>query len=242
MPNRRAAPFVAVTATTEIIRGLSRVRVNEAYIAAITGAGLLPVVISPMDAGHACDVVDGVAGLLLTGGEDVGPHHFGAEPHPTVEVHEGRDSFELALVRAARERALPTLAICRGLQLANVAFGGTLIQDLPSARPDALDHAPENARTRRVHEVAVRPSSRLASALGTTHLTTNSSHHQSLDRIARELVVTAHAPDGIVEGAEWASEDWWLLGVQWHPEELLGTADGWDRALFAAFATVVYNY
>jgi putative glutamine amidotransferase len=230
---------VAVTATTEIIRGALRLRVNAAYTVSIRGAGLLPLVLPVLDPSDADAALDGVAGLVLTGGEDVDPARYGAAPHPELgDVHQGRDAFETALVLAAQARALPTLAICRGVQILNVALGGTLVQDIPSERPDAIQHDGDWARTARVHEVHVAPNSRLARALGAERPTVNSMHHQAVGTVASSLVAVAHAPDGIVEGVEWPGDDWWMLGVQWHPEELTATPEAWDRSLFTAFASV----
>jgi putative glutamine amidotransferase len=230
---------VAVTATTEIIRGALRLRVNAAYTAAIRGAGLLPLVLPVLDASDADAALEGMAGLVLTGGEDVNPARYGAAPHPELgDVHDGRDAFEAALVHAARARALPTLAICRGVQILDVALGGSLIQDIPSQRPDAIQHDGDWARTARVHPVDVTPGSRLAGALGTTRPIVNSMHHQAVGTVAPSLVAVARAPDGVVEGVEWPDDDWWMVGVQWHPEELAATPEPWDRSLFAAFASV----
>lgn len=233
-------PPVAITATTEIIRGVRRTRANVSYTDAARVAGLRPYilpVLAPEDAG---DMLDGMAGLILTGGEDVDPALYGAVPHAALgEVHAGRDDFELALVRAARARRLPTLAICRGVQIANVALGGTLVQDLPSDRPSALAHDGRWGRSDRVHALHLVAGSRLARAIGATVAVTNSLHHQAVERVADGLVAVAHAPDGVVEAVEWAGDDWWMAGVQWHPEELTTTAEEWDRALFAAFAAAV---
>jgi putative glutamine amidotransferase len=213
--------------------------VNAAYTAALARAGLIPVVIPPLPASAASAILDGVSGLLVTGGEDVAPSRYGEAPHPTVEPHEERDEIELALVTESHRRKLPTLAICRGIQVVNVALGGSLVQDIPSQYTTALDHDPDDSRDARVHEVRVDPNSRLSQALGTDRLMTNSFHHQALARVSSELCVTARAPDGIIEGAESASPDWWMLAVQWHPEELQDTPEPWDRNLFAAFAAAV---
>ena len=232
-------PPVAVTATTEIIKKLLRVRVNAAYTVALRGAGLLPLILPVLDASDADAALEGMSGLVLTGGEDVNPARYGASAHPELgDVHDGRDAFETALVHAARARALPTLAICRGAQILNVALGGTLIQDIPTEWPRAITHEGEWSRATRVHEVTVTPGSRLASALGTAIPTVNSMHHQAIGTVAPQLVAVAHAPDGIVEGVEWPDDDWWMVGVQWHPEELSATAEPWDRSLFAAFTDV----
>lgn len=231
---------VAVTATTEIIRDVPRTRANVSYTAAARAAMLRPYILPLLGASDADELLEGMAGLILTGGEDVDPRHYGSAAHPALgEVHESRDEFELALVRAARDRRLPTLAICRGVQVLNVALGGTLVQDLPTEWRRALPHDGEWARSARVHGAEVVAASRLAGALGTTALEINSMHHQALARVADGLVAVAHAPDGVIEAVEWAGGDWWMLGVQWHPEELTATNEPWDRALFAAFGDAV---
>jgi putative glutamine amidotransferase len=198
---------------------------------------MLPVVIPPFeDERRAAAIAASVDGILLTGGEDVDPARYGAEPRAETDApHSARDRSEIALVVAAKMMAVPTLAICRGLQILNVALGGTLIQDIASERPTALPHTLAGARDVRTHPVRVREGSRLAAALGGTDLEVNSSHHQSLARVAAGITVTATAPDGIVEGAESDGDRWWMLGVQWHPEELTATDENWDRALFEAF-------
>jgi putative glutamine amidotransferase len=153
-------------------------------------------------------------------------------------VHLQRDRCELALADLARQRRIPTLAICRGIQLINVALGGTLVQDIPTERPSTIEHDKSSERTMRIHDVAIEPGTKLASAIGDTNIAVNSSHHQALDRVAAGLRVTARSPDGIVEGAEWVKDDWWMVAVQWHPEELVTDARAWDRGLFRAFAQV----
>jgi putative glutamine amidotransferase len=234
---------VALTATTESIRGVLRTRANVSYSTAAREAGLRPYILPILDPADADGMLDGMAGLLLTGGEDVDPARYGQPPHRALgEVHAERDAFELALVRAARERRLPTLAICRGVQIANVALGGTLVQDLPSEWPTPLAHDGDWERSARVHAVRLAPGSRLAHALGDARLTINSMHHQAIGTVAAGLTSVAHAPDGVVEAVEWTGGDWWMEGVQWHPEELTRTSEGWDRALFAAFADAVRAY
>ncbi len=234
------APFVVVTSTTEVIRSVSRVRVNEAYVTALAAAGLLPVVLPPLEAAMAVASLSDIAGLVLTGGEDVDPALFGQAALPaTGEPHAARDGYELALAIAAFEQRVSTLAICRGVQVMNVALGGTLIQDLPTQRPSAIEHDPAGKRAERVHAVDIAADSRLARIVGETSITTNSSHHQALDTVARALQVTAHSRDAVVEGVESADDAWWMVGVQWHPEELIATPEPWDRRLFAAFADAV---
>ncbi len=231
-------PVVAVSATTRVTEGLDRVRLNASYLHALEAAGLVPLVVPPLGgSSDAESILRGVHGLVLTGGEDIDPARYGAERRPpTHAAHARRDACEIALTLAARRLALPTLAICRGVQLVNVALGGTLVQDIPSERSDALVHDGDHARNARVHEVRLEPGSRLASAIGASSLTVNSSHHQAVGRVAPHLRVNATAPDGVAEGVEWTATDWWMVGVQWHPEELVDDKEPWDRSLFAAFA------
>jgi putative glutamine amidotransferase len=232
-------PAVAVTGTTERIREVLRVRANVSYTDSLRGAGTRPFVLPLLGADDADAMLEGMDGLVLTGGEDVDPRRYDTAPHPALgDIHAERDAFELALVKAARSRRLPTLAICRGIQVANVALGGTLVQDIPSEWPNALPHDGDWARDCRVHAVRIEPDSRLARALGSEHVDVNSLHHQSVGRVAETLTVVARAPDGVIEGVEWHGDDWWMVGVQWHPEELTATPQSWDRALFAAFAAV----
>lgn len=233
-------PIVALSASSRLTEGLPRVRLNESYVNAARGAGLAPIVVPPLAPEELAPILATVQGIVLTGGEDVDPAEFGAPRHPrTQPAHTARDKCELAMVHVARERRMPVLAICRGMQVVNVALGGTLVQDIPAERPSAIRHDHEGEREARVHDVAIQPGSRLAAALGATAITVNSFHHQAVDRPAAGLRVTATAPDGIIEGMESPDDDWWMLAVQWHPEELVRDARDWDRGLFAAFAGVL---
>jgi len=143
---------------------------------------------------------------------------------------------EAALIEEARARGTPVLAICRGIQILNVALGGTLVQDIPSQCQTTIDHDDEGARNSRTHEVAIEPGSIIAKAIGTDHLSVNSFHHQSVKRVADGMRVTARSPDGVIEGIESTDDDWWVMAVQWHPEEMTDSAEPWDRGLFKAFA------
>jgi putative glutamine amidotransferase len=178
-----------------------------------------------------------VDGLLLTGGEDVEPSLYG---QPRIREcgssNPARDRTEIALVKAAEESRTPVLAICRGPQVLNVALGGTLFQDIPSEVPNALGHNAREDRAARVHDVEIDEGSRIAEAIGATHISVNSLHHQSVRDIAPGLRVTARAPDGVVEGIESSFDDWWVMGVQWHPEEMNNSPEPWDRGIFRAFA------
>jgi putative glutamine amidotransferase len=231
-------PVVAVTATARLVEGVERVRLNAAYVRALESAGLVPIVVPPSGSPESVlRVLDVVAGLVLSGGEDVDPSRYGATPHPEVgPVNCARDDTELALLGRARALGLPTLAICRGIQVVNVALGGTLVQDLPSERQGITAHDVDDERDSRVHGVRIDPDSYLASVLGAQSLGVNSIHHQAVDRLGEAMRVNARADDGTVEGVESDDPNWWMVGVQWHPEELTTTPEPWDRRLFAAFA------
>lgn len=234
------APYVLVTATTEIVRGRPRVRVNEAYTNALAAVGLVPAVLPPVAPDLAVAALTGAAGLVLTGGEDLDPAEFGEAPHAaTGAPHPARDACELALGREAFVQRIPTLAICRGAQVLDVALGGTLLQDVPSQHPSPTNHDQSARRTERVHRVEIDQGSRLAAIVGATSISTNSSHHQAVNRVAPSLQPVARSADGIIEALEPLDDAWWLIAVQWHPEELTATPEDWDRRLFEAFAAAV---
>jgi putative glutamine amidotransferase len=181
------------------------------------------------------DVLSRVDGLLLTGGGDVDPALYGEARHPTFEAAEpGRDEFEIALVRAALQANLPCLAICRGMQVLNVAFGGTLIQDIPEQVPGAVNHSVREPRYAIAHEVWVTRDS-LTFELLREHIEdgevcqVNSRHHQAVNRAAEGFDVTATAPDGVIEAMERPGPGF-CVGVQWHPENFWRTGE--FRSLF----------
>lgn len=235
-------PVVAVTATIREEEEPRRVRLNAAYLTALENAGLVPLVIPPLADPAAADrILAAVDGLLLTGGEDVAPEYFGEEPHPKLgAVSKARDATEMALISAARRLRLPVMAICRGIQVLNVECGGSLIQDIEAQRPDALEHAGGGPRGAAVHPVEIKEGSILGLATGSTRLDVNSLHHQAIDRLGDGLRITATSPDGIIEGVE-SADDWWVLAVQWHPEEMDSSMEpGVEPGpLFKAFAEAV---
>ena len=235
-------PLVAVT--TSIAPASNgrpeRATLNSAYLRAIEGAGGAPVMIAPgFDDDTIIALMANVSGLMLTGGGDVDPALYGEPANGTQmdSVSVERDTLEVAALRIAMERGLPVLAICRGMQVLNVALGGSLYQDIPSRCPSEINHAQtaggERARDDVTHDVGVEARSCLASVLGGRSLRVNSMHHQALRKLGRGLEAVAWAPDGIIEGAEMPGERW-VLGVQWHPEELVAGHEH-ARRLFAGF-------
>ncbi len=231
-----SAPRIGVTGVTRNVSGADRVSLNAAYPLAVLRSGGVPLVLSPLiGTEHNETILDAIDGLVLTGGEDIDPAIYNQPRHPRLgDVDRARDEFEIALFRDAQSRGMPVLAICRGIQLVNVALGGTLWQDIASEVPGALNHNPGTARDARTHPVDITPGSRLAQALGGTRFDVNSFHHQAIRDLAPGLTVTATAPDGIIEGAEGSDQDPWLLAVQWHPEEFHRQDRAPDHGLFGA--------
>lgn len=229
------SPRIAVSGLLRRVDGVDRTGVNAEYVAAVLAAGGMPLVLSPLlGAARAADALDGCDGLLLTGGADIDPARYAAAPSPALEsVEPPRDEFELALLAAARSRRMPVFAICRGLQLVNVAAGGTLWQDLPTERPGPVAHRQAAPPAEPTHTVRVAPGSRTADLLGTGPLRVNSTHHQAVRALGAGLLETAWAEDGVVEALESDDAGEWLVAVQWHPER--GSAGAADRALFSAF-------
>ncbi len=230
------SPRIGVSGITRSVSGTDRTGVNAAYVRAVLRAGGVPLVLSPLlGIEHNPVLLEALDGLLLTGGDDLDPVHYGQPAHPRLgEVDPIRDAFELAIFRDARARGLPVLAICRGIQVVNVAMGGTLWQDIPSERPAAIPHVQTSGRDDRTHPVDLVGGSRLAEALGSTRCHVNSFHHQSIRDLAPGLIVTGRAPDGEIEGVESTAEGPWLLAVQWHPEEFHHHLDAPDHGLFEA--------
>ena len=230
------SPRIAVSGIVRAMDGVERSGLNVGYLRSVLNAGGVPLILSPvLEPANAEAALEGCAGLVLTGGEDLDPSWYGEAPHPALgDVSAERDRFELALFAAARARELPVLGVCRGLQLINVALGGSLWQDLPSERPADVEHDPHSARHERTHEVRVSRGSRLAAALGVESLLTNSFHHQAIKRLAAGLHASAHAPDGAIEGVESAENEPWLVAVQWHPEEFWRELESPDQHLFRA--------
>jgi putative glutamine amidotransferase len=231
-----SAPRIALGGVVRLWDGAERTGLNSAYVRSVLAAGGVPVMLSPLlGPSFAARSLDGVDGLVLTGGEDMDPAWYQAEPHPKANPpSRERDLFELALFAAARQRELPILGICRGIQVVNVALGGTLWQDLPSERPGAVDHYPEAARSERTHLVRLQPGSLAASALGGTEIRVNSFHHQAVRDLAPKLVATGWSEEGLIEAVEAAPGQPWLLAVQWHPEEMHAEGRSPDRGLFRA--------
>jgi putative glutamine amidotransferase len=230
----RSRPAVGLTLDAEQPGGYSvypwyALRTN--YADAVAAAGGLPVAL-PHLADRAADYLDGLDALIVTGGAfDVDPAMYGdSETHATVSLKQGRTAAELAFLRGALARDIPVLGICGGQQLLAVALGGTLIQHIPDAVPDALAHEQKNPRHEPGHDVAIVAGSLLHRIVGASSMQVNSSHHQAVRTPGPQAAVNAAAPDGVVEGIE-CGQYRFCLGVQWHPEFHI---DPGDRLIFQA--------
>jgi putative glutamine amidotransferase len=232
-------PLIGVSTSVTVASYPERAYVNTAYLRAIQLAGGVPVLLPPqLDGAARLEFRKRLAGVLLTGGGDVCPERFDEAPHPTTsEVSEARDGLEIDFTLWAIEEEVPLLAICRGIQVLNVALGGSLHQDISSELGSPLDHrqVARQGGTRHVptHHVKVQDGSRLAGILGALEVDVNSFHHQAIKRLGRGLAEVAWAPDSIIEGVELGDPARFVVGVQWHPEELV-SADPAARNLFAA--------
>jgi putative glutamine amidotransferase len=214
-----------------------RFGINQSYVRALTAAGCAPVLIPLLDNDERLRAIyERLDGIVFPGGADVAPQEYGEEPIDNLNVVEApRDRTELTLARWAFADDLPTLGICRGQQILNVALGGSLWQDLRHQGVTEVEHsdADGRARTALIHRVRLDAGSRLAQLIDETNIEVNSLHHQAVKRIAPQLRVTGLSDDGVIESLE-SDDRRFLIAVQWHPEEIDQLP--WIQRLFAGFA------
>ncbi len=219
------------------------VRADFDYVDGVVGAGGIPMVLPPI-VEMAEKVAGRIDGLLLSGGSDLDPSYYGEEPvpelNPTVPK---RDAFEMAIVEHALERGVPVFGICRGLQVLNVALGGTLYQDLPSQlHPDLIAHRQQVPKWQWTHEVEIDADSKVAGIMETDDIRVNSYHHQAIKDLSGDLVAVAHSSDGVIEAAESPNlSERWLVGVQWHAEAMRDIGPE-NRNLFRAHVVAAERY
>jgi len=233
-------PIIGISASictidTGSLLGRERVFIGQDYIKAIIQAGGIPIVLPLIESEDSiCRQVDLIDGLMLSGGYDVDPHFYGEEPHHLLEAtYRERDLCETVLVRAAAQKKIPILGICRGLQLINVAFGGSLYQDLTCIDKDLLQHRQKTNLHEGAHTVDLEKGTILEKIYNQESIRTNSLHHQSIKKLAEGFKINAKSRDGIIEGIEKMDQSF-ILGLQWHPE-LMFDADAQTRTLFRAF-------
>jgi len=231
-----SAPLIGVSTSVTIDEYPERSYVNAAYLRAVEQAGGVPVLLAPQLSAAARDALwPRLDGLVLTGGGDIEPSRFGEAAHPkTALVSTDRDALELELVDRALRDDVPMFAICRGLQVLNVALGGSVHQHVPDAFGDGIQHSQAARRDVATHDVKLQTEgTRLGAILGTSELRVNSFHHQAVHRLGRDLRDIGWAPDNVIEALEHADRRRFVVAVQWHPEELVGH-DAAARALFTA--------
>ena len=231
-------PLVGVTTSITIDQSPERAYVNSAYLHAVQQAGGVPVLLPPQLSKSSLErLVRGLDAVLLTGGGDMDPAAFGETPHPTLyDVAPSRDALETQVTLMALDKKTPLLAICRGVQVLNVVLGGSLHQDVATDPGTEILHSQKEARDQATHKVTVAAGSRLSRVLGGEDLEVNSFHHQVIKSLGRGLVPVAWAPDKLIEGVELDDDSRFVLGVQWHPEHLVGNSES-ARRLFSALVT-----
>ena len=197
--------------------------IQRGYVRSIIDAGGIPILIPVTeDPARCADYIDMIDGLLVPGGEDVAPEFYGEDPHRTVSyINRDKDRYDLELIRLCREQNKPIFGICRGFQVINVAFGGTLYQDIPSQLPEAMCHnQSQDLRNVPTHKVTLDENSVIGRILG-KEIYTNSFHHQAVKDVGDGLRVVGRTADGVVEALE--TEDGRIFAVEWHPEDLYET-------------------
>ncbi len=225
-------PLIGITAEVDDERD---VKLKNTYVHAIEASGGLPMVLPYTSDPKTMEYFIGLCdGFLFTGGDDIAPAHYGEDALDTCGVIQPyRDEFELSLLRQVLGTPKPVLAICRGIQLVNVAFGGTLYQDLPSEKPSSVLHRQTDFGSTPAHAVRVIANTPLSELMGQDELQVNSLHHQAIKRLGDRLAVMAEAEDGTVE-ALYLPDEQYLRAVQWHPERMFDT-DAPSRLIFADF-------
>jgi putative glutamine amidotransferase len=223
------------------------VRADLDYVEGVAEAGGIPVVLPPVGEERTAEAVIGrLDGLLLSGGSDLDPGYYGEEPIAELGVTlPERDAFEMVLLEHALRRGMPIFGICRGMQILNVALGGTLYQDLPSQMDHMvlLGHRQQTPKWQPIHEVEVDAGSKIALIMGAAELKVNSYHHQAIRDLAPGLTAVACSPDGVIEAVEWSNlSRRWLIGVQWHAEAMRGGAAPEHRRLFEAHVCAAEQY
>jgi putative glutamine amidotransferase len=245
-------PVIGVTASLKDVAGsgaqqpLGRlVQTDLDYVEGVINAGGVPMILPPVvDPRMTKALLDGIDGLLFSGGSDLDPDYYGEECVPELGVtNPERDAFEMALLRLALRRRVPILGICRGMQVLNVALGGTLYQDLPSQLgKDILKHWQETPKRQPAHKIEILHNSNLAEITRCQYVKVNSYHHQGIKEVADSLAVTARSSDGVIEAVEYHDfSDQWLIGVQWHAE-MMREAGTEHKNLFEAHVSAAQRH
>lgn len=212
--------------------------VNEPYVEGITNCGGIPICI-PLESE---EIVDSIDGLLLTGGFDIDPKYYNENAHPQLGVVTARrDEAEMQLVKKCLDKNIPIFGICRGIQLLNVYFGGTLYQHIDAQYSTNIPHQQKEGRTVATHKVTVEKESKLYSIVQKECFQVNSMHHQGIRKLGKNLKAVAKSEDGLIEAIELENYPY-CIAVQWHPEELLKVGDTFSKKMFQSFIESAKNY
>ncbi|MBS4171852.1 gamma-glutamyl-gamma-aminobutyrate hydrolase family protein [Bacillus sp. FJAT-49736] len=232
-------PIIGITSHVELD---SKHTLANDYIQAVIKAGGIPVILPIGIDSDVKQLAEKFDGLVLSGGGDIDPTLFGEEPHPHLgSISPGRDSLEVLLIQEMLQRDKPILAICRGIQILNIAAGGDMYQDIyHQMETPLLQHAQKAARSHLSHYVKVEPNSLLARIAGQTEFKVNSFHHQAVRNVEHPLVISAVASDGVIEAIE-SVEHSFVVGVQWHPEPLSLNGDHISKRIFHKFVECCQN-
>jgi putative glutamine amidotransferase len=232
-------PRIGLNCDVAADSGGEALKLGWPYVEAVLRAGGAPVLLPPVaDEELLADALRVIDGLVLAGGRDYDPALYGQVRHPATRlVEERRGSFDIALARNALASGVPTLGVCGGTQLINIALGGSLLQHIPEQIGAEVAHTTVGD-VKAFHLVEAADDSRLAGIVGAQRLEVNSTHHQAIDRVGRGLRVVARAPDGVVEGVE-GTGDAFVLGLQWHPERMLDRPE--QVALFRALVAAAQH-
>lgn len=212
-------PLIGITAAHLIQNGIDGYKTNSGYVDSVLRAGGIPVLLVPTEDKETIQTLaHELDGMILPGGEDTAPCFYGEEATPQITCTDRLlDLFEITLIHEMNAQKKPMLGICRGHQLLNIAFGGNVYQDIAAQYPKAICHCQRTAvKSEPFHKVKLTPGSAVAKLVGATELDVNTYHHQAINRVADEFVVTGNSSDGMIEAIE--SADGTMIGVQWHPE------------------------
>lgn len=231
--NKMRKPIIGITSHVELDY---KHTLGNDYLQAVIQAGGVPVILPIGVDSNVDQLVEMIDGLVVTGGGDIDPTLFGEEPHPNLGmISPGRDSFELAIIRKIVKENKPLLAICRGIQILNIALGGDMYQDIyTQMNSELIQHSQKATRAHLSHFVSATENSLLADLVGTTKFKVNSYHHQAVRNVPKPLVVSGVASDNVIEAIE-SSEHKFILGVQWHPEALASNGDEISQRIFSRF-------
>ncbi|WP_208588775.1 gamma-glutamyl-gamma-aminobutyrate hydrolase family protein [Gracilibacillus suaedae] len=235
-------PVIGITSSIVSHNNIPSYNLHEKHIQSVIQAGGVPIIIPTGPEVIAEVWVSICNGIILSSGEDIDPNSFRAHPSPKIQnTNKKRDLTEIELVKYAQKQSKPILGLCRGLTMLNVALGGTVMQDIETSNPNAINHNQQAARPEPTHYVQIDKTSRLYQILGSSSIQVNSIHHQAIDQLATNLKKVAIAPDGIIEAVEGVDKTSpMIMGIQWHPEEMT-SEDATMQGIFDAFVKACKN-